>query len=255
MIQAGHFIQAGALRTYYEEYGNGPPLVLLHGDGFTLENFTNQVPAFSKQFRVLLPERRGHGRTQDLPGDYTYEVFAEDTIAFLDALGVKEATLLGESGGADIALLVAIERPDLVCALIVISGESRIEVPPDRKMAIRSRTVDDLRKVASLVVDSYERVTPDGRARFPAIFEKLKGLWTTDWEVPDARLRSLAVPTLIMVADHDFGSVEDAAALSRKIPNAELCVVPGTTHGLLLQRPELANAAIQDFLARRIRAS
>lgn len=245
----GSFVQSGEVKTYYEEYGRGKPLVMLHGDSYNIENFSNQIPYFSSRFRLILPERRGHGRTPDVPGPWTYEVFASDTIAFLDALEVKGAHLLGHSGGADIALLVAIRRPDLVDRLIPVSGDAPSYVlTEEQKGRVRSRTVEDFRKQARLIVESNERVTPDGAKRFPAMYEKSKGLWTADWKVTPEQLGSIKAPTLVMLADRDFGSIEEGASLFRMIQNAQLCVVPRATHGLMRTRSEVVNPIIMDFL-------
>jgi pimeloyl-ACP methyl ester carboxylesterase len=233
---------------YFEEHGKGKPLVMLHGDGSNAETFSAQVNPLASRFRLIIPERRGHGRTPDLPGDFTYDIFAKDTIAFMDALGVKNAHLLGHSGGADIALFVAIRRPDLVDKLVVVSGESSNKLAEDRKKWTLSLTTEEFSKRAPSVVESFERVTPNGTKQFPAILEKLKRLWTTDWEIPNDQLASIKALTLVMVADHDFGSIEDAAALFRKIPNAQFCVVPGADHGLMLRRPDVVNIVLTDFL-------
>ncbi len=236
------------MNTWYEEYGSGDPFVMLHGDILNAEVFSPQVAAFRSEYRLIIPERRGHGRTPDLPGDYTYDLFAKDTIAFMDALNLRRAILLGHSGGADIALTVAVSRPDLVSKLIVVSGESSLEMTAEKKAKVLSQTPDEFRKFGPMVADAYERVTPDGVRRFPVFFEKIKRLWATDWKIPDERLRSISAKTLVMLGDHDFGSVEEAAALSRKIPKARLCVVPGAGHGLMREKAEVVNSVISDFL-------
>ncbi|MDE1854376.1 MAG: alpha/beta hydrolase [Thaumarchaeota archaeon] len=245
----GSFLRSGEVETYYEVYGEGKPLVMLHGDSYNIENFTNQVPYLSDGFRLILPERRGHGRTPDVPGPWTYGVFAKDTVAFLDALGLNGVHLLGHSGGANIALLVAIWRPDLVDRLIPVSGDApSYALTEEQKNRVRSRTVEDFRKQAPFIVESNERITPDGVKRFPAMYEKSKGLWTTDWKVTPEQLGSIRSPTMVMLADRDFGPIEEAAAVSRMIPNAQLCVVPRATHGLMRMRSEVVNPIIMDFL-------
>lgn len=247
-MPVGRFIDAGGVRTYFEEYGEGKPLVMLHGDGFNIENFRAQIPFLAAQFRLIIPERRGHGRTPDLPGDYTYDIFAEDAIAFIDALKLNDVHLLGNSGGADIALLLAILRPELVNRLVVVSGESSLKMDYEGKKRVLSVTPEEFGKRASVVVEAHSRVAPDGGASFPALFQKLKRLWTTDWEIQTERLSSIRAPTLVMVADHDFGSIEEAATLFRKIPGAQLCVVPGADHGMMLSKADVVNPIILNFL-------
>jgi len=242
------FISAGGLKTYYEEHGSGEPLVMLHGDITNAESFSCQIPAFAARFRVIIPERRGHGRTPDLPGDYTYQLFAKDTIAFMDSLGLRHANLLGDHGGANIALLIAVSRPDLVSKLIAISGQSGHELTDQQKKYARSVTPEDFRRRFPTIVEMYERVAPNGRTQFPHFFEKIRALAITDWRIPDKELGSIAASTLIMLGDRDVVSIEDATAMSRKIPGSQLCVIPGAGLGLTAEKPDLVNRIILFFL-------
>src|SRR5215216_4553487 len=114
------YVDAGGLRTYYEVEGAGEPLVLLHGGFCPIETFGGLTPLLTEHYRVYLPERRAHGRTPDVDGPITYELMAHDTIAFLDAVGLQSAHLVGWSDGALVALLVALRRPDLVRRLVMI---------------------------------------------------------------------------------------------------------------------------------------
>jgi pimeloyl-ACP methyl ester carboxylesterase len=109
-VGAGEYVNAGGVHTYYEIYGEGEPLVLLHGGLATAESWAMQIPALSERHRVYVPERRGHGRTPDVAGPITYEIMAADTGAFLDAAGAG-AHLVGWSDGAMVGMLVALRRP------------------------------------------------------------------------------------------------------------------------------------------------
>jgi pimeloyl-ACP methyl ester carboxylesterase len=114
------YVDAVGVRTYYEAEGVGDPLVLLHGGLCTIEAFGAQTAALAPHYRVVNPERRGHGRTPDVPGPITYDNMTGDTIAFLDAVDVRDAHLVGWSDGAVVALKVALRRPDLVGKLVLI---------------------------------------------------------------------------------------------------------------------------------------
>jgi pimeloyl-ACP methyl ester carboxylesterase len=108
------YVQLGEVRTYYEEDGNGEPLVLLHPGGADSRAWEVSLPGLVDQFRVFRPDRRGHGRTPDIEGPLTYEQMALDTIAFLEQVVGGPAYLVGHSDGAPVALIVALMRPDLV---------------------------------------------------------------------------------------------------------------------------------------------
>ena len=95
--RGGEYLEAGGIRTYYETAGAGEPLVLLHGGMCTAETFDGQTPVLAGAYLVYVPERRGHGRTPDVEGPITYDVMAADTIAFMDAVGIRSAHLVGFS--------------------------------------------------------------------------------------------------------------------------------------------------------------
>jgi pimeloyl-ACP methyl ester carboxylesterase len=115
----GSYVQLGEVRTYYEEDGDGPPLVLLHPGAADSRAFEGNLPGLAEHFRVYRPDRRGHGRTPDVDGPLTYELMAQDTIAFLEQVVGGPAYLVGHSDGAPVALVAALARPDLVPRLVV----------------------------------------------------------------------------------------------------------------------------------------
>ena len=102
------YVDAGGVRTYYEAEGTGEPLVMLHGGLCPIETFDGLRSALVERYRVYLPERRGHGRTPDVEGPYSYEVMAQDMIAFMAAIGLEPAHVLGWSDGASVGLLMAL---------------------------------------------------------------------------------------------------------------------------------------------------
>src|ERR687889_847576 len=118
----GRYVQLGEVRTWYEEEGAGPPLVLLHPGGADSRAFGANVPGLAERFRVFRPDRRGHGRTPDVAGPITYDLMAADTIAFLEQVVGGPAFLVGHSDGAPVGLLAALGRPDLVPRLVFASG-------------------------------------------------------------------------------------------------------------------------------------
>ncbi len=100
----GRYVDAGVVHAYYEVEGQGDPLILLHGGVATIETWSAQRAALSERYRVYLPERRGHGRTPDVPGPTGFDIMARDTIAFMEALAIDSAHLVGWSDGGMVAL-------------------------------------------------------------------------------------------------------------------------------------------------------
>src|SRR5205823_3924352 len=121
------YVDADGARTYYEVEGTGEPLVMLHGGLCAIETFGALRSGMVKRHRIYLPERRGHGRTPDVEGPYSFEVMARDTIAFMDAIDLDSAHILGWSDGASVGLLTALHRPDLVRKLVLIGQPANLD--------------------------------------------------------------------------------------------------------------------------------
>ena len=237
-------VQLGDVRTWYAEYGDGHPLVLLHPGGVGVDSraFGSNIDELAASFRVYTPDRRAHGRTPDTEGPLTYEVMADDTAAFLDAVIGAPAHLVGYSDGAVVALLTALRHPQLVDRLVFVAGvfhhdgwlpgvlESDNEDPPE------------------FLAASYAEVSPDGSEHMPVVASKLAKMHAEGPSLSNDDLTNITARTLVMIADDDEVELEHAVALYRGLPAAELAVIPGTSHGLLVEKPHLCNRIIIEFL-------
>jgi pimeloyl-ACP methyl ester carboxylesterase len=235
------YVQLGDVPTWYDEHGGGEPLVLLHPGGADARAFAPNLGALAANFRVYTPERRGHGRTPDVDGPISYELMARDTIAFLETVVGGPAHLVGCSDGASVALLTALRRPDLARRVVVVAGVFHHDgwVPG-------AIDLDD--ESAAFLSASYGEVTPDGAGHFAVVAEKLARMHAEEPTLTASDLGSLPNRTLVMVADDDEVRLDHAVALYRGLPRAELAVVPGTSHGLLVEKPALCNTMISEFL-------
>jgi pimeloyl-ACP methyl ester carboxylesterase len=236
-------VDAGGVRTWYAEHGTGDPLVLLHGGLSDASEFGGTIPALAEQFHVFTPERRGQGHTPDVPGPISYALMAADTVAFLEQLKIGRSHLVGHSDGANVALLVALNRPDLVDRLVLISGNFH----HDGLVAGL-----DLNELAAndYLADVYGQISPDGRDHFPVVAAKILRMATTEPTLNPADLAQVAARTLVMAGDDDMVSAEHTLLLYRSITDSELAVVPGTSHALIIEKPDLCNRIILDFLTK-----
>ena len=246
-VRNGHYLEVDGVRTYYEVTGTGTPLLLLHGGMCTAETWDAQTAALAEHYRVYVPERPGHGRTADIAGAITYENMAGHTIALIDALGIGAAHLAGWSDGALVALLIALRRPGLVRKLVLIDqfvtlGGAR----PGYLPLMRSFSAE---QAPPFLVDLYGALSPDGAEHFPVVFGKLHEMWAGETGIDLTDLVRVTAPTLVLVGDDGTMRVEDAAAVQRALPDAQLAVVPGTSHGLPLEKPHVVSRLVLDFLA------
>jgi pimeloyl-ACP methyl ester carboxylesterase len=236
------YVELGGMRTWYDERGEGEPLALLHGGLVDARFFEKNVDALADRFHVLLPERRGHGHTPDVDGPITYELMAQDTIAFLEAVVGGPAHLVGHSDGAVVAMLVALRRPDLARRLVLVSGGFH------RDGLMPGMDQLDVDQVVEFLGSAYGEVSPDGREHFPVVVRKIARLTAEEPTLARSELRGVNSRTLVMFGDDDLMTLEHVIAMYETIPNSELAVVPGTSHFLLQEKPALCNTIILDFL-------
>jgi pimeloyl-ACP methyl ester carboxylesterase len=243
----GAYTFTRGLRTYYEVTGDGEPLVLLHGGLCTAETCDPQAEALAASYRVYVPERRGHGRTPDVEGPITYLAMAEDTLAFLDALGISSARLVGWSDGALVALLVALRAPHRVRRLVFMGQPVSVDGMRPESLAYLDNLVP--RALPPELRRAYGAVSPDGPDHLAVVLEKLKRLWREPTGVTVSELTGVTAPTLVLVGDRDSVDAEHAVAVFRALPNGRLGIIPGATHAMPLERPDLVNQFILDFMA------
>jgi pimeloyl-ACP methyl ester carboxylesterase len=242
VIEMADYLELGGVRTWYDERGEGEPLVLLHGGLVDARFFEKNIDALADQFHVYTPERRGHGHTPDVEGPINYDVMAQDTIAFLDAVVGGPAHLVGHSDGAFVAMLVAMRRPDLASDLVIISGGFH------RDGLMQGGDEFDVDEVVKYLGPAYGEVSPDGEEHFRVVAEKIAHMAEREPNLEQSELSKVACRTLVMFSDDDLMSLEHVVATYDGIPDAELAVVPGTSHFLLQEKPELCNAIVLDFL-------
>src|SRR4051794_16115121 len=161
-------IEANGVSTWYDEHGEGEPLVLMHGGLVDARFFHKNTPALAEHFHVYTPERRGHGHTPDVDGPITYDLMTEDTIAFLDAVIGGPSHLVGHSDGAFVAMQVAMRRPDLVDKLVLISGGFN-----KSGEAGEGAGEFDVDQVTQFLGPAYGEVSPDGEEHFPVVARKI----------------------------------------------------------------------------------
>ncbi|HVF99303.1 MAG TPA: alpha/beta hydrolase [Chloroflexia bacterium] len=255
-IQQGRYVQANGLNIYYEEYGKGEPLILLHGGTATLQSWREHIPAFAEHFRVIALDSRGHGRTDNPAGELSYSQMAGDVAAFIQALDLTRPLVFGYSDGGQVALELGIRYPDL--ANVLVLGGTCYKFPKQYFDALKGfgversgiRTVERLQTEAPdwVQVLKAEHGHGDDPNYWKTLMKQISELWwnVQDYEVED--LQKITAPTLILQGDRDEGvDVEQAVEMYRGIPNAELAVLPNARHGDL---GEVSNRLVLDFLQR-----
>jgi pimeloyl-ACP methyl ester carboxylesterase len=231
-VEAGKAFVNG-IDIYYEVHGehDGTPLVLLHGGGSTIDsNFGRIMPFLARTRRVIALEEQGHGRTSDRDQPFTFERSADDVAGLLRHLEVSQADLLGFSNGATVALQVAIRHPQIVHKLLFASSFTKREGAQPQLWSFIKQA--DLANMPQALKDAFLAVNPDTQ-RLKTMHDKDAARMTGFTDVPDAAVRGVRAPTLIITGDRDVARVEHALELSRVFPDARLLVLP-SGHGQYL---------------------
>lgn len=217
---------------------------MFHGGLSCIDGLRYQIAFFAKYFRVILPERSGHGHTADIPGKYTYEFFARQTSAFMDALNIRKAKMMGTSDGANLIYWLAAKRPDLVERFISVGGNFHYSgCDPYFQRDLKKQKLSEVK-----IDPRYAAYSPDGEKHYPQVYAKCRKLWLTEPKWKAGLLKKIKAPVFLMAGDRDMIRPEHTLALFRNLRKAELAIVPGTTHSLLKEKPRLVNTMMLEFL-------
>jgi pimeloyl-ACP methyl ester carboxylesterase len=224
---------------YYEIYGAGEPLLLIHGNAGGINNFTGQIPYFSKRYKLILADSRAHGKSVDVSDSLSYEMMSEDFNALLDSLLIDSCNIIGWSDGGNIGLLLAIRHPDKVKKLAITGANIYIDSSAIATDMVATDPLAPLHKM-----EQTEEVKN-------AI--KLTKLLFTLPNISLDELQSINCPTLVISGDHDVILPKHTLLIAENIPRSTLWILPNSGHSTLINYKNQFNRTVGDFLTRPYR--
>jgi pimeloyl-ACP methyl ester carboxylesterase len=231
---------------YYEIRGTGVPLVLLHGGGSTIDtSFGNVLDPLAKNRQVIAFDQRGHGRTADVDRPFSFEESADDTAALLRYLKVDRADFMGYSNGGTIGLQIAIRHPEIVRKMVVMSGMFRRDgANPEFWEGFKHARLETM---PLELRDAYLKTAPHPE-QLQSFFDKSVRRMQEFKDIPADQIRSIAAPTLVMIGDNDVVRPEHAVETFRLLPHAQLAVLPGTDHMMMVKQTDWEVSMVDAFL-------
>jgi pimeloyl-ACP methyl ester carboxylesterase len=216
--KTGKYVEIRGFKMYYEIYGSGDPLLIIHGNGGSIGNFVNQIPFFSKNYRVILADNRSQGKSFDDSDSLSYEMMADDLSDLLDYLKTDSCNVIGWSDGGINGLLLAMRHPKKVKKLAITGAN----LWPDTS-AVDSFIVNYVKNIS----DSLSHLT-----RSPEIKNKLKlvGLLINEPNIKTTQLKSITCPTLVIGGDHDVILPKHTLLIAESIPKSYLWILPNSGH-------------------------
>jgi pimeloyl-ACP methyl ester carboxylesterase len=216
------------IQIYYEEVGAGPPLLLLHDFGGCTQSWQTHVGALAKQYRVIIPDLRGHGRSTNPSGKFTHRQAAFDVFALLDELGIQRVQAMGMSSGGMTLIHMATQQPERIEAMVLIGATVYF---PDQARAIMRKSHSD--SMSAREWEEWAQCSSRGNEQtreIVGIFHRFKDSYD-DMNFTAPYLSTITAKTLIVHGDRDeFFPVSIAAQMYEAIPNAYLWIIPNGTH-------------------------
>lgn len=240
--QAGHYADINGIRLYFETYGSGEPLLVIHGNGNTIADMYFQIEHFAHNYHVVAADSRGHGKSGLGTDHLTYMQMMEDYNALLDELNISKANVIGWSDGGILSLLLAIHHPDKVNKMAIMGANLR---PDDT--AVNSWAHELLQPYSETV---NEMISSGDTSRDWKLNRQLLDLLMTQPDIPLADLHKIKAPVLVMAADKDIIRTEHTVEIFDNLRQAHLAILPGQTHWAPVTDPDTFNALVQRFFDR-----
>lgn len=222
------------IKLNYIDKGSGEPLILLHGNGEYLEYFEHQIEYFSKEYRVIALDTRGHGKSPRGDKPFTIRQFADDLKDFMDELGIEKAHILGFSDGGNIAMIFAMKYPERVNR-VILNGANLYAFGVKLGCQI------------SITYEYYQALYFSKKSPKAKKKAELFALMVKDPNVKPRELKALKAKTLVLVGDKDLIKLSHSKLIARKLPDGELKVIPGD-HWVAKNNPKIYNQTVKNFL-------
>jgi len=234
----GKYYDIRGFKMYAEVYGEGQPLLIIHGNGGSINNFIYQIPYFSKKYKVIIADSRAQGKSAD-PGDsLSYEMMADDYAALLDAMKVDSADVIGWSDGGINALLLAIRHPEKVKKL----ASTGANLVPDTTAV--PKQIWDMVMPMYTGLKSKANKSPQEKSEY-----KLLRLIVEQPHIPLSDLHKISCPSLIIGGDHDVIKEEHTMLIYKNIPRAYLWILPNSGHSTPIVYKDDFNNVVDRFFS------
>ncbi len=231
---AGKYFTHDGVKLYYEVYGTGEPLLVIHGNGGSIHDMAAQIDFFRKRYQVIAMDSRDQGKSADSPGPITYEKMTADLAALLDHLKAGPANVLGWSDGGIQTLLLGIRYPAKVKKLASMAANLN---PSDKAVH-----PDVLALVKTMLASAPAQSTAESRREM-----KVTRMMLDEPHIDPKSLESITAPTLILAGDHDAIADHHTVEIFEHIPNSQLCIFPDATHTIPYDNPTLFNSTVDRF--------
>ena len=226
--KSGKYIDIKDAKIYYEEYGQGEPLLFLHGNNGSSEDFYQQIPFLAKHYRVIILDTRGQGRSTDLTKTpYTYEIFANDLFQVIQKLNLKKVNLIGWSDGGNTALIFNAQHPEFINKVVTIGAVLN-------PSGVKDELLENFKNLINQPSENNN--------------SRLIELMLNEPNITKSELNKIQNQVLVIAGENDVVKESHTKEIQQNISNAKLLIIPNSTHYVPFEQPKILNEAILKFL-------
>ena len=236
--EKGRYYEIRGFKMYVETYGEGQPLLLIHGNGGSMKHFVNQIPHFSRKYKVIAADSRSQGRSTDNADSLTYEMMADDYASLLDSMKIDSALVIGWSDGGINGLLLASRHPEKVKKLAITGAN----LWPDTT-AMQNDFVDMMQPLYTGLKNKNNKTAEEQNEW------KLTRLMVEEPHISLSEINRITCPALIIAGDHDVIKEEHTMLIYKNIPKAYLWILPNSGHSTLISHKDEFNKTVDDFFS------
>jgi len=246
----GKYLTIKGSKVYYEEYGNGTPLLLLHGGFGSIKDFKNVIGPLSKKFRVIAMDSPGQGRSEQIDS-ISYQIYANYYASFIDQMKLDSVYVAGWSDGGNSAYILAYDRPDKVKKVVVSGSNSDTDGYPDGAIDdMKTWTPETIsQEFKEYWLNDFLKLSPN-KNNWQKTYMQLKHMWITKNVISDDHLSKIKSKFLIVYGDRDVTKLEHGLHIYRTISGSQLAILPNTSHFTFTEKPTMISNLIVDFLGK-----
>ncbi len=237
----GKYVEINNAKIYYEEYGKGEPLLLIHGNGSNIKGMGNQIEYFKSRYRVIIADNRGHGKSELKTDSLTFNQIARDWSGLVKHLKLDSLNIIGWSDGGVIGLIMGFNEENDIKRIVAMGANLR----PDTT-AVNSWAPNSVRKRQIIAKEMLAK--EDTSEDWELILQHF-GLLLNQPNISHNDLSKIKSPVLIIAGDKDIIKNEHSVEIFENIPNAQLCIMPGETHFTPASNPLFFNEITNKFLS------
>lgn len=237
----GKFTEINGAKIYYEEYGKGEPLLLIHGNGGSIESMGNQIDYFKSKYRVIVADNRGQGKSELKTDSLTYVQITKDIEELVNRLKLDSISIIGWSDGGIVGLQMGISGKSRIKKIVAMGANLR----PDAT-AVNSWATNDVQNMRKMIVS---KIKAKDTSENWNLQKQLAGLLVDQPNIATKDLSKIKAKVLIIAGDKDIIKNEHSVEIFENIPKAQLCIMPGETHFAPASSPEVFNALANKFLS------